>query len=189
VEEVSADWDGLEALVNNAATQIIKPLLQTTVQEWDQAMATNLRAAYLTAKEAHALLARAGGAIVNIGSVHALATSVNVANYAASKGGLVALTRAQALEFASDSIRVNSVLPGAIDTEMLRQGLDRDESTPDDPEEKLKALAANTPLGRVGLPSEIARVILFLADNDQSSFITGQSIIADGGALARLSTE
>jgi NAD(P)-dependent dehydrogenase (short-subunit alcohol dehydrogenase family) len=98
---------------------------------------------------------------------------------------LVALTRASALEFAPAGIRVNAILPGAVDTPMLRAGLARWES----PQEGLSRLREGTPLGRIADPVEIARAILFLADGDQASFITGQALIADGGALARLSTE
>src|SRR3970040_406688 len=95
------------------------------VPEWDAVMASNLRSAYLMARHAHPLLRITRGAIVNVSSVHAIATSVDVAAYAASKGGLVALTRAMAIEFAPDGIRVNAVLPGAVDTPMLRAGLGR----------------------------------------------------------------
>lgn len=188
-QDVGNDWDGLDALVNNAAIQICKPLLETTLEEWDRAQATNLRSAFLTSNAAYALLAEAGGAIVNVASVHAFATSKGIANYAASKGGLLAMTRAQALEFAPDNIRVNAVLPGAVDTAMLRQGFERSGASADDIEPKLAEVAAKTPLGRVGRPREIAMAILFLADNERSSFVTGQSLVVDGGALAHLSTE
>ena len=86
-------------------------------------MATNLRAAFLMIKACHPLLKKSHGAIVNVSSVHALATSENISAYAATKGALLSLTRAVALEFARDKIRVNAVLPGAIDTPMLRAGL------------------------------------------------------------------
>lgn len=152
-------------------------------------MAANLRAAYLTSKVAYRWLEEAKGAIVNVSSVHAVATSVKIAGYAATKGGLLALTRAMALEFSKDGIRVNAVLPGAVDTEMLREGLARGHLEDGSLEDQLAALGARTPLGRVGEPREIARAILFLADPEQSSFITGQSLIVDGGATARLSTE
>ena len=93
--------DSLDALVNNAAMQIAKPILDTTVEEWDAVMAANLRSVFLGVKLAHPLLkARNGGAVVNVSSVHAIQTSANIAAYAASKGGLLALTRAMAIEFA-----------------------------------------------------------------------------------------
>lgn len=180
----------LDALVNNAAVQVAKPLVDTTVEEWDSVMASNLRSVFLFVKLAHPLLkAGNGGAIVNVSSVHAVQTSANIAAYAASKGGLLALTRAMAIEFAPDNIRVNAILPGAVDTQMLRAGLGRGHVGSGDVQERLDNLALKTVNGRVGKPEEIAHAIYFLADNEQSSFMTGQAMIVDGGATARLSTE
>ena len=180
----------LNALVNNAAVQIAKPLLETSVEEWDTVMVSNLRAVFLAVKLAHPLLVSAeGGAIVNVSSVHAVATSANIACYAASKGGLLALTREMAIEFAPDRIRVNAILPGAVDTPMLRAGLSRGHVGSGSLPERLENLANKTVIGRVGMPEEIAHAIYFLADEVQSSFMTGQALIVDGGATARLSTE
>jgi glucose 1-dehydrogenase len=180
----------LEALVNNAALQVAKPLIETTVPEWDAVMAANLRSVFLAVKLAHPLLkSENGGAIVNVSSVHAVQTSANIAAYAASKGGLLALTRAMAIEFAPDNIRVNAILPGAVDTPMLRDGLSRGHVGSGDMQERLDNLAKKTVSGKVGTPEEIAKAIYFLADNEQSSFMTGQAMIVDGGATARLSTE
>jgi NAD(P)-dependent dehydrogenase (short-subunit alcohol dehydrogenase family) len=180
----------LDAVVNNAAIQINKPFMQTTVEEWDMVMASNLRSVYLGTKLAHPLLkAAGGGAIVNVSSVHAVATSTGVASYAASKGGLLALTRALAIEFAADGIRVNAILPGAVDTPMLRSGLDRGHLSGGTVTDRLENLARKTVNGRIGKPEEIAHAIYFLADNNQSSFMTGQAMLVDGGATARLSTE
>lgn len=180
----------LDALVNNAAVQVAKPLVETTVDEWDAVMASNLRSVFLFVKLAHPLMkAAGGGAIVNVSSVHAVQTSANIAAYAASKGGLLALTRAMAIEFAADNIRVNAILPGAVDTPMLRAGLGRGHVGSGGVQERLDNLARKTVNGRVGTPAEIASAIYFLADNEQSSFMTGQAMIVDGGATARLSTE
>jgi glucose 1-dehydrogenase len=180
----------LNALVNNAAVQIAKPIIQTSVEEWDAVMASNLRSVFLSAKLAYPLLnAAGGGAIVNVSSVHAVATSANIAAYAASKGGLLALTRAMAIEFAPNNIRVNAILPGAVDTPMLRAGLNREHVQGSDIQTRLDNLARKTVNGRIGTPEEIAHAIYFLADNTQSSFMTGQAMIVDGGATARLSTE
>jgi len=182
--------DSLDALVNNAAYQIAKPLVETSVEEWDAVMASNLRSVFLGVKLAHPLLkARNGGAVVNVSSVHAIQTSANIAAYAASKGGLLALTRAMAIEFAPDNIRVNAVLPGAVDTPMLRAGLGRGHVGGGDMQERLDNLARRTVSGKVGKPEEIAHAIYFLADEEQSSFMTGQAMVVDGGATARLSTE
>ena len=180
----------LDALVNNAAVQIAKPLLETSVEEWDAVMVSNLRAVFLSVKLAHPLFKTAGGgAIVNVSSVHAVATSANIAAYAASKGGMLALTRAMAIEFAPDNIRVNAILPGAVDTPMLRAGLARGHLGEGSLPDRLENLANKTVIGRVGTPDEIAHAIFFLADETQSSFMTGQAMVVDGGATARLSTE
>ena len=186
IAEYSAD---LNALVNNAAHQVSKNFLDSTPADWDAIMSVNLRAAAQMIKHLHPLLKSAHGSIVNVSSVRALATSTGVAAYAASKGGLLALTRALAIEFAPDNIRVNAVLPGAVDTDMLRAGLDRDHVEGESIEARLADLAAKTVIGRVGTPDEIAHAIYFLCDNTQSSFITGQSLVVDGGATSRLSTE
>jgi glucose 1-dehydrogenase len=189
-ERAAAFTPTLDALINNAAIQIAKPLLETSVEEWDMVMAHNLRSVFLGVKMAHPLLqARGGGAIVNISSVHAICTSANIASYAASKGGLLALTRAMAIEFAPDEIRVNAVLPGAVDTPMLRASMQRGSLSGGDVLDRLENLARKTVNGRVAQPEEIARSIYFLADNHQSSFMTGQALVVDGGATARLSTE
>jgi glucose 1-dehydrogenase len=180
----------LDALVNNAAMQIAKPLLETTVEEWDAVMASNLRSVFLGVKLAYPLLkAKGGGAVVNVSSVHAIQTSANIAAYAASKGGLLALTRAMAIEFAPDNIRVNAILPGAVDTPMLRAGLGRGHVGHGDLQQRLDNLARRTVNGKIGQPEEIAHAIYFLADEEQSSFMTGQAMVVDGGATARLSTE
>ena len=182
--------DRLDALVNNAAVQIAKPLLETSVEEWDEVMVSNLRVVFLAMKLAFPLFQSAGGgAVVNVSSVHAVATSANIASYAASKGGMLALTRAMAIEFAPDDIRVNAILPGAVDTPMLHAGLSRGHLGDGSLPERLENLANKTVIGRVGKPEEIAHAIYFLADNTQSSFMTGQALIVDGGATARLSTE
>jgi len=180
----------LNAVVNNAAVQIAKPLLQISCDEWDQTMASNLRSVFLGVKLAHPLInAAGGGAIVNVSSVHAVATSANISAYAASKGGLLALTRAMAIEFAPDNIRVNAILPGAVDTPMLRESMKRGMFGDSTIQQRLENLAGKTVNGRVGQPREIAKGICFLADEDQSSFMTGQALVVDGGATARLSTE
>ena len=124
-EKAHAFRESLDVLINNAAMQVAKPLIETTVEEWDAVMASNLRSVFLSVKLAYPLLKKKGGAVVNVSSVHAIQTSANIAAYAASKGGLLALTRAMAIEFAPDNIRVNAILPGAVDTPMLRAGLGR----------------------------------------------------------------
>ena len=186
-EQVEAFFEGmsdpLHALINNAAVQLTKSLIDTSPQEWDSVLDANLRSVYLMSKFAHPHLIRGAGTIVNVSSVHAIATSEGLAAYVASKGAVLALTRAMALEFATDGIRVNALLPGAVDTPMLRAGIARW------PDIGVDELARRTPLGRIGKPDEIAQSVLFLADNERASFITGQALVVDGGATARLSTE
>ena len=121
--------------------------------------------------------------------MHAFATSKNISSYAATKGGILAFTRALSLELAKYNIRVNAILPGAVNTKMLREGLKRDIKNEENLNNALKEFEKKHPLGRIGQPEEIAKAIYFLADNNESSFITGQSLIVDGGAMAQLSTE
>lgn len=189
LKEIKLKEHRLDALVNNAAIQICKPFSKTTPEDWDATMATNIRSVFLAIKHAYPLLKKSKGAIVNVSSVHAVATSVGVAAYAASKGALLALTRALALEFGKDRIRVNAILPGAVDTPMLHAGLSRGHVKGNSLDELVRGLGKKHVMGRVGKPNEIAHSILFLADNNLSSFVTGQALIVDGGATARLSTE
>lgn len=180
---------GLHALINNAAVQITKALVDTTAEEWDRVHAVNLRAPFLVTKVFYSALKKAQGSVVNVSSVHALATSSDIGAYASTKGGLLALTRAMAIEFGGDGVRVNTILPGATDTPMLEAGLNRAHVKGSSLEQRKADLAEKILLKRLASPDEIARIIYFLADSEQSGYITGQSIVADGGALARLSTE
>lgn len=188
-EYIAAKQGRLDTLVNNAACQICKTISETSVEEFDQIMSCNVRSIFLSVKTALPLLRESEGSIVNISSVHAVATSVGIAAYAASKGALLALTRAMALEFGELGIRCNAVLPGAVDTPMLHAGLGRGHVSGEDIQKKIRGLGRKHVMGRVGQPKEIGQTILFLADNDRSSFMTGQALVVDGGATARLSTE
>lgn len=179
----------IDALVNNAAVQVCKPLHDMEAAEWDEVMRSNVRSVYLATRFSHALLRGHASAIVNVSSVHALASSPGIAAYAASKGAVLAMTRALAVELAPDRIRVNAVLPGAVDTPMLRAGLSRSGPPAAGDTERLEQLSARHPLGRIGKPEEIAEAVLYLADAMRSSFVTGQTLVVDGGATCRLSTE
>ena len=196
-EEIDFIWDtvkhnysaGIAGLVNNAGHQVSKGLLDTTEEDWDTVFATNVKAAFLLSKYAHPHLSLCQGAIVNVSSVHAFATSKNISSYAASKGALLAFTRALALEFAEGNIRVNCVIPGATNTPMLTAGFNRGLLSGESIAEQLNTIAMRHPMKRVGEAEDIAKLVYFLIDNEQSAFITGQSFVADGGALAQLSTE
>lgn len=172
----------IDGLVNNAAVQLHKPLTETSLDEWDALVAVNLRGAFVCLKACHRQLAEAEGSVVNVASVHAVATSRSIAAYAATKGGLAAFTRASAIELAPNGVRVNAVLPGAVETPALRAGFSREPDAE-------QTLVDRTPLGRVGKPSEVGEAIAFLLDSSRAGFITGQEFVVDGGALARLSTE
>jgi glucose 1-dehydrogenase len=182
-----AEVGQFDALVNNAAITLPKPLVETSDEEWASVLATNAAAPFVAMREAVPFL-RPGSAIVDVSSVHALATSAGMAAYAASKGALVALSRAAALELGPAGIRVNAVLPGAVDTAMLRGNVAARGGDAGG-EERLAELARRTPLGRVGRPEEIASAILFLADGERSGYVTGQMLVVDGGVLARLASE
>ena len=188
VDELLRGVDGLNVLVNNAAIQHCAPMKDLSSSLFREVLDVNLVAPLMLAKQCLPRLKRVKGTIVNVSSVHAIATSRGISAYAASKGGLVALTRAMSLELAGDGVRVNAVLPGAVDTKMLAEGLERDEKNID-LEKKYETFAARHPLGRIGLPSDIAGVIAFLADTSQSGYMTGATLVVDGGVTARLSTE
>lgn len=161
----------LDVLVNNAGMMSFTPLLDTDAATFDQVLAVNLRAPFLLMRHAAPDMPR-GGAIVNVSSVHAHATTANVASYAASKGGLEALTRAAAIELAPLGIRVNCVAPGAVETPLLRSNPNIASGV-----EKLE--------GPVGTPEELATAICFLA-SEEAGFITGSVLVVDGGRLAAL---
>jgi NAD(P)-dependent dehydrogenase (short-subunit alcohol dehydrogenase family) len=179
----------INCLVNNAAIQVAKSILETTEEEWDLVYKSNIKSAFTFVKHAFELLKKANGSIVNVSSVHAFATSKNISAYASTKGALLAFTRSAALEFADEGIRVNCVIPGAVNTNMLVAGLSRGHLGDENVQSMMDKLGMRHPMKRVGDPLEIGKLIYFLADNEQSSFITGQSFVADGGALAQLSTE
>jgi NAD(P)-dependent dehydrogenase (short-subunit alcohol dehydrogenase family) len=168
-------------LVNNAAIVLFKRLVDTEPEEWDKVIATNLRSVYLCSRYTIPHMIRSGlGAIVNISSARAFATTPLVSSYDASKGAIVALTRSMALEYASNGIRVNCVLPGAVDTPVFRANLRADGKE----EDQYRATVNHIPLGRIGQPLDIARVVLFLA-SDESSYVTGAPFLVDGGLLAQ----
>jgi NAD(P)-dependent dehydrogenase (short-subunit alcohol dehydrogenase family) len=182
VAAVDARHGRLSVLVNSAGIQRYGTAETTPVEVWDAVLNVNVRSMFLAAKYAVPLMRRGGGgAIVNVASVQATATQRDVVAYTASKGAIVAMTRAMAVDHAPDGIRVNSVSPGSVDTPMLRESA-RDASA-DDPDAIIAHWGSAHPLGRVGTAAEIADAILFLA-SPLSSFVTGTDLRVDGGLLA-----
>lgn len=170
----------LAAVVNAAAVLTCHDVASTDEAEWDRVFDVNVKGTYLTCRAMIPLLrAAGGGCIVNLSSVHALATVPNLAAYAASKGAVLALSRQMAIDYAQDAIRVVPLIVGSVDTEMSRQHA-RAQGLPPG-----RALPADTAIGRMAEPTEVARVIAFLLSSE-ARFITGSPVIADGGMLTRL---
>jgi NAD(P)-dependent dehydrogenase (short-subunit alcohol dehydrogenase family) len=174
-------WGGVDVIVNNAGIQPASsyvPAHELPEDAWDRILDVNLKSTFLMAKYAvPQMKKRGGGAIVNIASVQGLQSAKGVSAYAASKGGLLNLTRQLALEYAADQIRVNAVNPGTIETDLAIAGSGGLEA--------LREGAARThPLGRAGQPDEIADAVLFLASK-RASFITGEYLCVDGGLMAK----
>lgn len=180
VSKVLASFGRIDALINCAGIQTYGSVTDTTVEIWDKTFDINVKSMFLTAKHvAPTMISQKSGSIVNISSVQSLMSQKTVVAYAASKGAINALTRASAIDLAIDNVRVNAILPGSVDTPMLRTSAEmhRGEKSL---EEVLSEWGAGHPLGRIAKSSEIGDLALFLA-SDQSVFITGQSIVIDGG--------
>ena len=175
-----AAFGGLHVLVNNAGIIRRATVVETTEADWDRVMAVNVKSVFLLAKAAVPVMAAAGGGvIVNIASGWGLVGGRRAASYCASKGAVVQLTRAMALDHAADGIRVVCVCPGDTDTGMLRE----EARQLGEVEEAFLADAARRPLGRVGRPEDIAEAALYLA-SDAARFVTGTVLVVDGGGLA-----
>jgi len=180
VNETLRVFGRLDILFNNAGVSSNKTVLDCSEEEWDLVLDTNLKGTYLMAKFALPAMIRQGsGVIINNASNWGLIGSRGAAPYCASKGGVVLLTRALAVDHGWQGIRVNCICAGAVDTPMLRA----DAGQIGEPAERLLARWAQVPLERVGTPEEIAQAALFLA-SDQSSFVSGASLVVDGGATA-----
>lgn len=180
VQRAVEELGGLDILFNNAGIIRRANVLETSEEEWDQVMAVNVKSIFLLSKLAIPIMAQAGGGvIINTGSGWGLVGGQNAVSYCASKGAVVNMTRAMALDHGAQNIRVNCVCPGDTDTAMLRsEARQLGES-----DERFLAEAADRPLGRVGQPEDIAEAVLYLA-SDASSFVTGTSLVVDGGGLA-----
>ncbi|MBB6730801.1 SDR family NAD(P)-dependent oxidoreductase [Cohnella zeiphila] len=183
VRETKERFGRIDIMVNNAAVCPQARLTETSLDEWNGVITNNLTSVFLFCREAvPVMIEGGGGAIVNVSSVHALATLEGYAAYAASKAGIAGLTRAIALDYAKLNIRANTVLPGAVHTPMLESSV-RNLDTPR--EQIMKEWDESQPVGRVGRPEEIASVVLFAA-SPANSFMTGATLVADGGMTAEL---
>jgi NAD(P)-dependent dehydrogenase (short-subunit alcohol dehydrogenase family) len=178
-------YGGVDVLVNSAGIQRYGDVVTTSEDLWDEVLDVNLKGMFLAAKHCvPEMRRRGGGAIVNIASVQAFATQRAVAAYAASKGGVVALSRAMAVDHAAEGIRVTAVCPGSVDTPMLRSAAElfRGERSS---EELVHEWGLMHPLGRVVRPDEVAELVVFLT-SERAAAMTGGEVLIDGGLLAQI---
>lgn len=180
VQQTASEFGCLDILVNNAGIIQRATVLETDETEWERVMSVNVKSIFLLSKHAIPIMAsKGGGVIVNIASGWGLVGGRKAAAYCASKGAVVQLTRAMALDHGSQNIRVNCICPGDIETPMIRN----EAKQLGQPIEQFLEEAAQRPLKRIGKPEEIAQAALYLA-SDASSFVTGTSLVVDGGGLA-----
>ncbi len=180
VDETVAAFGGIDVVFNNAGIVRRATAIDTTVEEWDRVFGVNVRSIFLMAKYAVPVMADdGGGSMINTGSGWGLTGGANALSYCASKGAVVNMTRALAIDHGPQGIRVNSVNPGDTNTGMLRdeaRQLSADEAA-------FLAESADRPLGRMGEPEEIAAAVVWLA-SDASSYVTGSALVVDGGGIA-----
>ena len=171
ISEVAQERSHIDVLINNAGLSKFNPIDTATSEDWDQIINTNLRSAFFCSKEAAKYMKERGGSIINIASTRALMSEPNAEAYAASKGGIIALTHALAASLSSRNIRVNCISPGWIET------VDYDQLRPVDHSQHF--------VGRVGKPQDIAEACLYLA-SEKSGFISGANLIIDGGMTKKM---
>lgn len=180
VEETVGALGGLDILLNAAGVIRRATVLETSEEEWDRVMAVNLKSVFLLSKYTIPVMAQAGGGvIINVASGWGLVGGRKAASYCASKGAVVLLTKAMALDHGEQNIRVNCICPGDTKTPMLRE----EAKQVGEPIEDFLLEARQRPLGRIGSPEDIAQAALYLA-SDESSFVTGASLVVDGGGIA-----
>ncbi|WP_166354855.1 glucose 1-dehydrogenase [Phytoactinopolyspora limicola] len=180
VEQAVTEYGGVDIVFNNAGIIRRADALDTTVEEWDRVFAVNVRSIFLMCKHVVPVLAaQGGGSIINTGSGWGLKGGGRALSYCASKGAVVNMTRALAIDHGPQGIRVNSVNPGDTDTGMLRE----EARQLAEPADQFLAEASDRPLRRMGRPAEIADAVVWLA-SDESSFVTGAAIVVDGGGIA-----
>jgi len=179
-DQVESTYGRLDVLVNNAGVELAKQIVDTTEEEWDSLMSVNLKGVFLCSRAAIDLMrSEDHGVIVNVASELGLVGGSEIAAYCASKGGVVQLTKAMAVDHASDGIRVNCVCPGPVDTPLLESII----QAASNPSLERASIVEKTLLRRLGRPDEIASAILFLA-SDESSYMTGSVLVVDGGTTA-----
>lgn len=180
VERTIREVGGIHILFNNAGIIRRASVPELREEDWDRVMAVNVKSIFLMSRQVIPIMAKAGGgSIINTASGWGLAGGPRAAAYCASKGAVVLLTKAMAIDHGPQNIRVNCICPGDTDTGMLR-----DEAQQlGEQETRFLAESARRPLGRIGKPEEIARAALYLA-TDASSFVTGTALVVDGGGLA-----
>ena len=171
-ETFKSEIDTLNVLINNAAVQLLGHVREYSTDDWQQTLDVNLSAPLYLTQCFHDRLADSKGSVINIASIHKQLTKENFFAYATSKSALVGLTKALAVDLRG-KFRVNCISPAAIDTPMLHAGFNNDL-------EKINALGKLHPIQRIGRPEEVARLALFLS-NDQTQFINGSDILIDGG--------
>ena len=171
----------LDVLVNNAGVDLAKRVTETDEADWDRLMSVNLKGVFLCSKEAVLAMRRCGGGvIVNVASELGIVGGSEIAAYCASKGGVVQLTKAMAVDHAVENIRVNCVCPGPIATPLLQSII----AAAPDPQAEERSILSKTLLKRLGRPEEVARAILFVA-SDEASYMTGSIVAVDGGWTAQ----
>ncbi len=176
IAETERRYGPVNVLVNNAGIGALEPIADTPITAWERVMAVNSTGAFLGTRAAvRAMRRNGGGSIVNMSSIYGIVGSFGAAAYHASKGSVRLLTKAAAVEYAKDRIRVNSVHPGFVATPLTAEYLQTEEGR--------KTIEMH-PLGRVGTPEEVASCILFLASDD-ASFVTGAELVVDGGYTAQ----
>ena len=185
-EGAKGAFGGVDILHNNAGIQHYGTAVTTSEEEWDRVLGINLTSMFLCSKYCiPEMQKRGGGAIINTSSVQGIANQPNVAPYAVSKAGILALTRSMAVDFAASNIRVNAVCPGSTETPLLRFAASENATSAESEDDLVRKWGSLHPIGRVGKPEEVAQVVLFLAST-RSSFVTGAHILVDGGLMAKL---